>query len=147
MSKAKKKSRRLAFSLGILQVFIGLGAVAGGLGLVLEPDGSNLRLSLEWLRGSPFSNYLIPGLVLLVVNGLGSLAGGVASFCRYRYAGEIAVALGAFLMMWIVVQVWWVGLSSWLQPLYFGFGVLELVLGLLLRGALLVEENLVKTNP
>jgi hypothetical protein len=134
MNTAKKKSKWLAFSLGILQAFISLGAVAGGLALILKPDGSNLGLPLEWLRGSPFSNYLIPGLVLLVVNGLGSLAGGVASFFRYRYAGEIAVALGAFLMMWIVAQVWWIGLSHWLQPLYFGFGGVELGLGLLLQG-------------
>ncbi len=132
MNKKEKKGRRLAFGLGAFQVFIGLGGVAGGVGLVSEPSGANLGFPLELLSESPFSDYLIPGIVLFTVNGLGSLAGGVLSFFRYRYAGQIAAALGAFLMMWIVAQVWWIGLSHWLQPLYFGFGAVELALGLLL---------------
>jgi hypothetical protein len=133
MSESMSKGRWLAFGLGALQLFIGLGGVAGGIGMVLDPSGANLGLPVEWLTGSPFSNYLIPGIVLLAINGIGSLVGSIASFFGYRYAGEIAMALGAFLIVWIVAQVWWIGLSHWLQPLYFGFGVVELVLGLLLR--------------
>lgn len=34
-------------------------------------------------------------------------------------------------MLWIVALVWWIGLSHWLQPLY--FGLVEFVLGWLLR--------------
>ncbi|MHC4799101.1 MAG: hypothetical protein ACYTF1_20905, partial [Planctomycetota bacterium] len=94
-----------------------------------EPSGANLGFALEQLSESPFDDYLIPGIVLLVVIGVGNLAGGVLSFLRYRYAGRIAAALGALLIMWIVAQVWWIGLLFWLQPLYFGFGVAELVLG------------------
>ncbi len=132
MNETEKKGRWIAFGLGAHQVFIGLGGVAGGVGLVSEPSSANLGLPLELLSESPFSDYLIPGIVLLVVNGVGSLAGGVLSFFRYRHTGEIAAALGAFLIMWIVAQVWWIGLLHWLQPLYFGFGVVELTLGLLL---------------
>jgi hypothetical protein len=130
------EGRGLALGLGALQAFIGVGAVAGGFGLILDPSGASLGLSLEWLNSSPFSDYLVPGIVLFAVNGIGSLAGSLASFMRYRRAGEVAVALGAFLILWIVAQVWWIGLSHWLQPLYFGFGVVELALGLRLRRAL-----------
>jgi len=136
MNETEKKGRWLAFGLGAFLVFIGLGGVAGGVGLVTEPSGANLGLPLELLSESPFSDYLIPGIVLFVVIGVGSLTGGALSFLRYRYAGQIAAALGAFLIMWIVAQVWWIGLSHWLQPLYFGFGAVELALGLLLRRAL-----------
>jgi len=129
MTDTRKRQRRLAVALGALQVFIGVGAVPAGLALVLEPSGASLGMPLEWLTGSPFPNFLIPGMVLMVVNGFGSLAGGLATFLRYRYAGEIAVGLGAFLMLWIVAQVWWIGLGHWLQPLYFGLGAVELVLG------------------
>ncbi len=45
-----------ANGLGVLQVFIGLGAVGGGLGLVLEPTGANVGIPLEWLENSPFSS-------------------------------------------------------------------------------------------
>lgn len=135
MSKAKRKGQRLAIGLGALQVFIGIGGVAGGVGLVSEPSGANLGLAVELLSDSPFSDFLIPGIVLLAINGVGSLSGCMVSFFKYRYAGGIATALGAFLILWIVAQVWWLGLH-WLHPLYFGFGLAEVVLGLLLRRAL-----------
>ena len=50
MNNTLKDSKRLATVLGILQLFIGLGAVAGGLGLVLEPSGANLEMPLEMLQ-------------------------------------------------------------------------------------------------
>ena len=131
-----KKSKRLAHGLGVLQVFIGLGAVAGGLGLLLEPSGANLRIPLELLENSPFSTYLVPGIVLLTVNGLGSLVGAAASFTRYRYAGETAMALGVFLVAWIILQVYWIAAFHWLHALYLGLGLLEFVLGWPLRNAL-----------
>lgn len=135
MSKTQKKGRGLTLGLGVLQVLIGLGAVAGGLGLIVDPTGASLGLPVEWLSGSPFPDHLIPDIVLLGVNGLGNLAGSLATFVGYRRAGEIAVALGAFLILWIVAQVGWIGLSSGLQPLCFALGGVELVLELLLRRA------------
>jgi hypothetical protein len=117
-------------------VFIGLGAVGGGLGLVLEPSGSDVGLPLELLETSPFSTYLIPGMVLLTVNGFGSLMGATASFTRYRYAGEAGMALGVFLATWIILQVYWIAAFHWLHALYLGLGSLELVLGWALRNAL-----------
>jgi hypothetical protein len=133
MNEKGNKGRWLAFGLGGLQVLIGLCGVAGGFGLVTEPSGANLGFDVDLLSISPFSDYLIPGLILLVVIGLGSLAGGVLSILRYRYAGEIAAVSGSFLVIWITAQVWWIGYTIWLQPLFFGLGVVELVLGLLLR--------------
>ena len=132
MNNKATKGKWLAFGLGALQVFIGVGGVAGGFGLVTEPSGSNLGFQVELLSKSPFSDYLIPGIFLLAVNGIGSLAGGVLSFSRNRHAGMCAGALGAILMIWIAAQVWWIGLTIWLQPLFFGLGAVELVLGLLL---------------
>jgi len=104
----------------------------GGFGLATEPSGANLGFHVDLLSKSPFSDYLIPGLILLVIIGLGSLAGGVLSILRSRYSDEIAAVSGAFLMIWITAQVCWIELTTWLQPLFFGLGLLELVLGLLL---------------
>ncbi len=133
MNEKGKKGRWLALVLGGLGVFIGIGGVAGGFGLVTEPSGANLGFQMDLLNKSPFSDYLIPGLILLVVIGFGSLAGGVLSILRYRYAGEIAAVSGAFLVIWITAQVWWIGLTIWLQPLFFCLGIVELMLGLLQR--------------
>ncbi|MGD8628556.1 MAG: hypothetical protein PVH52_05705 [bacterium] len=127
------KNRRLVMSLGILQAFIGLGAVAGGLGLTLDPSGASVGLPIEMLRTSPFTTFLIPGIVLFTVNGLGSLVGAVLTFKRHRYAGWMAMALGAFLVAWIVIQVYWVRGIHWLHGLYFVLGTVEFAMGRSLR--------------
>ena len=129
-------STRLKNGLGFLQAFIGLGAVAGGFGLILEPSGENLGIPIELLHNSPFSNYLIPGIFLLAINGIGSLVGSVLSLKRYIYSGETAMALGVFLVVWIILQVYWIEAFHWLHACYLGLGLLELVLGWALRKAL-----------
>ena len=88
-------------------------------------------MSTEVLAATPFSDFLVPGLVLLSVNGLGSLLGSFLTFTQRRFAAKAAVALGIFLIAWIVLQVYWIGLVHWLQPLYLGFGILETALGLM----------------
>ena len=127
-------SRRLSVGLGALQVFIGLGALAGGWAFIADPTGANLGMSVELLSRTPFPDFLIPGVVLFAVNGMGSLAGGIASFLRHRYAGEAALCLGIFLMLWIAIQLAWIGFGlHWLHVLYFILGLVEFVLGILYR--------------
>jgi hypothetical protein len=132
MGSTNAEYRRLAAGLGILQVFIGIGAVPAGISMIHDPSGRGLGMPLEMLANSPFSNFLIPGVFLLVVNGIGSLLGAIGSFKRHRFAGEIAAGLGAFLIVWIAAQVWWMGVH-WLHVLYFVLGLVELVLGLVFR--------------
>ncbi len=93
-------------------------------------------MPLEMLKYSPFSDFLIPGILLLLVNGLGSIAGSVLSFRLNRYAGLTAFALGSFLVAWIIIQVYWIHDFHWLHALYFSLGIIELILGYLLRNAL-----------
>ena len=121
--------KRLFIWLGVLQAFIAVGAVAGGLGLVLDPSGESLGIPLDLLEGTPFATFLIPGIVLFAVNGLGSLTGAIASFARHRYAGHAAMALGAFLVAWILVQGYWFAGFHWLHWLYLCSGIVELALG------------------
>ena len=139
MKNNLKESKRLANVLGFLQLFIGLGAVGGGFGLVLEPSGANLGVPLEMLKHSPFTDFLIPGIVLLIVNGLGSIAGSVVSFKLLHYTAEIALALGSFLVAWILIQVYWIHSIHWLHALYLILGLLELALGWLLIKAVRVS--------
>jgi hypothetical protein len=91
-----KRSRFIVYFLGALQVFIGLTAIAGGFGLVSDPSGTKLNIPLDWLSNSPFTNYFVPGLVLLIVNGAGNFLAGIVTFLLNRYAGNIAVAFGIF---------------------------------------------------
>ena len=123
------KSRFLPYLLGALQLFIGLTAIAGGLRLVANPSGT-LEFPLEWLNNTPFTTYIIPGLILLIVIGVSSVLAGIVTFLRSRYTGNIAVVLGAFLILYMIIEVWLIGLRTLLQPLYFILGVIELIIGL-----------------
>ena len=101
--------------------------------LVKDPSGSALGVPLSLLEGSPFPNFLIPGIFLLTVNGVGSMIGAGLSFTRRRYAQEIAIVLGAILVAWILIQVVIIKSFSWLHSLYFILGVVELGIGLYIR--------------
>jgi hypothetical protein len=53
-----------------LLLFNGFGAFYGGISFIIEPSGSLLKMSDSFLENSPFNSYLIPGIVLLCVNGI-----------------------------------------------------------------------------
>jgi hypothetical protein len=112
---------------------IGLGAIGGGFLLIRDPSGEALGLPLSLLEKSPFPDFLIPGLFLLAVNGIGSLIGAGLSFTRKQYAPESAMILGAILLAWIVIQVSLIRSVGWLHLLYFILGFTELGMGWYIR--------------
>ncbi len=111
-----------------LEVFNAFSALAGGFGLMTNPDGKALMMDVSWLDGTPFSSFLIPGIVLFVVNGIGNSVGAVLSLRKHKMAPYIAAFFGFVMMVWIVSQVAWIGYRSFLQPLYFGAGIAQLIL-------------------
>jgi len=129
----KIKKKRLIIWLGILQAFIGIGAVPAGISMLINPSGSDLGMTVEMLVNSPFPNFLIPGIFLLSINGIGSLFGALVTFKHHSFTSKIAIGLGIFLILWITVQVYWLGGIHWLHILYFILGIIELVLGLKLQ--------------
>lgn len=133
--------KRIFLFEGILQIFIALGAVGGGLVLLLDPSGQGIGFSVELLSNSPFSNYLIPGLFLFLVNGIGNFFCGFLSIREHHYAGYAGILFGAIMMTWILVQVAVLGWVSWLQPTYLFLGALELILGFVLQKALAGEAK------
>ena len=125
--------KKLYIGLGSLQAFIGIGAVGGGLMLVIDPTGSKLGVPLSLLDGSPFPDFLIPGIFLFIVNGLGNLMGAGFSFKRKSYTQEIAIVFGVILVLWIIIQVAIIRSIGWLHILYFILGLVELGLGYYIR--------------
>ena len=106
--------------LGGILAFGALNAFAGGCyGLSGAPG-----VPVEWLEGSPFSDYTIPSWILLVVVG-GSLVTAAIAVLAGRSSGRrSAFAAGSIVMIWIVVQVAIIGYVSWMQPTTFAGGVL-----------------------
>lgn len=122
-------NKRFFMGLGILQLFISLGAIPAGISFLLDPSGKGLGMATDLLKNSPFINFFIPGLYLLSINGIGNLIGAIFSFRKQKYASNLGMILGSALIIWIVAQVYWIGLVSWLQPFFLVVGIIELFLG------------------
>lgn len=87
--------------------FVGAGALFGGYGLLA--DAESLGVKDEWLDGTPFPDYRLPGLVLLVVIGGGMLATALLALRRSRFAAPAALAMGLALVVWGAVETITIG--------------------------------------
>jgi hypothetical protein len=115
---------RLAKVAVSLELVLSAGALAGGAALILGPQGEILPLPMSALRGSPFDSYLVPGLILFSVLGLGALGAASLVWRRHELASVAAFMAGAALLIWVSVQIALIGYSNEppLQALYMVLG-------------------------
>jgi hypothetical protein len=119
--------RAVRFALAFLLAFGALNAFAGGYyGMSGAED-----VPKEWLEGSPFDDYFIPGLVLFVVVGGSFLAAAIAVFAKLHIARTAAFAAGTIVLGWLAVETAIIGYVSWMQPATTIGGLLVLLLALL----------------
>ena len=107
----------------VLLVLLGLGALAGGVVLAAKPDGSVMGFEVRILEGSPFTDFLVPGLILGGLFGIGSLAVAWMGLRRVRLAPFLAFAIGVGQVIWIVVELAIIKDFSFLHPTFFGIGL------------------------
>jgi hypothetical protein len=111
-----------------LELFLGIGAIAGGIALILGPRGEILPLPMSALAGSPFSTYLMPGLILFTVLGIGPFAAAFLAWRGHPLATIAAFGTGVALLIWILVEIAVIGYSNEppLQPFYLGLAAVIL---------------------
>ena len=117
--------KKLYYILGSLQALTAIGAIPAGIGYLMDTSGKGMGALPELLADSPLNSFLLPGLFLLLINGLANLAGAYLSFTRNSYAGHTGLILGILLSLWIIIQVAWISLSSILQPLFLIIGLIN----------------------
>lgn len=96
----------------LLQLLLGVGAVFGGAALIIDPSGIMIQIPLYLLENSPFSNFLVPGIMLLVVLGVIPLI--IASSLITGWNSKFLEALNIF------KDVLW----SWTFSIYIGYAVI-----------------------
>jgi hypothetical protein len=89
----------------LLEVFLGLGAMFGGGALILAPDGHLLGMPTTLLAGSPFTSFLVPGIILFTLVGLAPLLAATITVRRQAFAPLAAVAVGLTLIGWVSVEM------------------------------------------
>lgn len=125
--------QKLLFILSIALLLInGLGALYGGGNLMIYPDGSGFGMPLSLLACTPFHNFLIPGIILFVANGVSSIVVCTALLLNIRGSWWLVMAQGAVLVGWIVIQVILIQGVGFLHFL-FGFVGLALIVAAWLR--------------
>jgi hypothetical protein len=136
----KQKVRRIA--LFVIEAFIALTAIQGGIGLLR--GAFDQVVPLAWLDGTPFSNYTIPGLVLALVVGGGALLAAASVFISREWTVLVSVLAGLLLAGYEAVEV--VSLDSKVGdalPMVLGLQLFYFVLGLTvfgLAGSLWMKE-------
>jgi hypothetical protein len=70
------------------------------------------------LRQTPFASFLVPGLLLLLVIGIGNLVAGILVVRRARGASTAAFAGGMALLTWILTQMILLRTAHWLPLTY-----------------------------
>jgi FtsH-binding integral membrane protein len=90
-------------------------------------------MPVSLLHGSPFTDYLVPGLILVVVLGVFPLIVVYGLWSRHTWSWHAALMVGLALVVWIVVQILIIGYSSRppLQLIYGLLGIVILALALL----------------
>jgi hypothetical protein len=114
METASKQStvKLVQYTLGSLLFLLAVNAFGGGYYALAGAKD----IPIEWLEGSPFSDYFIPGLFLFLIIGGSALLAGIAVFSRRRLARKAAFFCGIIVLLWITMQVSIIGYVSWMQP-------------------------------
>jgi hypothetical protein len=109
----------------VLEIILGIGAMGGGLVLMIAPRGEIMPLPMSALSGSPFDTYLVPGVILFAVLGVGPLVAARLAWLRHPLAPTAAIVVGAALLIWVAVEVAIIGYSNEppLQAFYAVLGV------------------------
>lgn len=107
--------RKFSIILGIYDLVLALGAVYSGLLMVDSEIEIFSKYPVQWLSKLPFSNWIIPGLIVIAVFGIGNAAAAIFSFKeRSRQPWLASAAAGALLLICVVCQV--LILGDWYLP-------------------------------
>jgi len=126
------KHKAIRIATFVLVVFGAITTLAGGIGLLTGA----IATPLDWLEGSPFVDYTIPGLALAIIVG-GSMLLAAATIFTGREIGVLASGFaGLVMMIFEIVEVAvinsfvgsWLSLALALQAFYFALGLAIFVL-------------------
>ncbi|RQW08626.1 hypothetical protein EH198_21855 [Paenibacillus rhizophilus] len=130
----------------VLQAFLGLGAIAGGVMLIIDPSGSLMGMPADTvLKRSPFSDFLFPGIILLAVFGLFPLlvlygmvkrprwawADALTPFKELHSTWTLSLYVGFGQIIWIMVETYIMNAVSLVHVFYMSLGLLIQIVTLL----------------
>lgn len=92
-------------SVVVLLLNLSAGALYGSWIFISDPNGGKFFLSVDLLSNSPFESYLIPGVILLIVNGVFPLFILISLLMRKSYSKWLLMLQGCVLIGWLSIQL------------------------------------------
>lgn len=111
-----------------LALITSTAAAGGGMALVADPSGGALGLHPVALASAPFSSFLVPGVLLVLVVGGLQLVAAIMLALERRGALLWAAASGAVLMGWIGVQILMLREIHGLHLIFGGIGAVQILM-------------------
>ncbi len=112
----------------ILHFFVGIGGMVGGTAALSTPHAPMGIDAAEMLKHSPFNDFLIPGLLLFGVIGLGNVLCGILMLRTVKFQYQASGIAGGALMVWIIVQCIMLRAVVALHVIFFLIGALQAAL-------------------
>ncbi|MGN0814824.1 MAG: flavodoxin family protein [Candidatus Coproplasma sp.] len=119
----------------VLTVFVGAGALVGGVCMLIKPDGSILHMSemLTYFQVLPFAeilfqDYVFSGIMLILINGVTNVVATVLVLKNRRAGYVLGTVFGVTLMLWITIQ-FVIFPFFMIDLVYFIVGALQLICG------------------
>lgn len=137
-----KGAKGVSRGLIILHLLVGIGALAGGLAAITNPRAPMGISAPEALKNSPFNDFLIPGIILFSVIGLGNLFSALSLVLKIRFKEYISGTFACALIIWIIVQCIMLRSIVFLHVLFFMIGIVQGILVCIL----LLQERLFPAN-
>lgn len=113
-----------------IELLVAASAVYGGVGLIA---GNAIGMPDDWLAGTPFGSWVLPGVLLLLVVAAPMTVAAVLELRRSRWAAVASVAAGAAQIGWIAAQLLVMQRYNVLQPVMVAVGLAVLLTAIAVR--------------
>lgn len=118
----------------VFTAIVAITALCAGILLVYAPDGSLLSLSPLMLENTPFRDYLLPGLVMLVLVGGSNFIALMLTAGKQPSSYRLTLFSGFLLVGWVVLQLLLMQYFHWVQLLLLVLGLLIVLLSYHMMG-------------
>ena len=111
---------RRVWSLIAVETLVALSAVYGGVGLIWN---NVIGMPDDWLQGTPFTSWAVPGAFLLLVVAVPMGVAAVMEVSTSPWAGLASIMAGAAQVGWIGAELFVMQRYNVLQPVMLAFGL------------------------
>jgi hypothetical protein len=111
----------------LLELLVAASATYGGVGLMWHDA---IHMPDEWLEGTPFTSWVIPGVLLLVVVAAPMTVAAWLELRRSRWSMAGSVVSGAALIGWIAAELFIMQRYNVLQPVMLCSGLAVVLVAL-----------------